>query len=326
MIDGFSKPIRLDRSDKGGGIMLFTREDIPCKQLNPDLMGNIEGIFIEINLRKQKWLLFAGYNPQKANAPIFFQNVGKSMDKLISQYDNIILIGDFNVEPHETSLSEFCEIHNLKNLVMEPTCFKSLTNPTCIDLILTNRSMSFQHTTVIETGISDHHKMVLTVMKSTFPKISPKIIYYRNYSKFNNGDFRNDLKTELLKVKNSDMDYDTFEDIFSSTLTLHAPLKQKLIRANNSPFMTKLLRQNISHRTKLRNKFLKNPSGTNNLAYKRQRNKCVKLLRNEKRRYYNNLNLKCLKDSRTFWRAVKPFFSEKSIKCAKIVLVEDNNR
>ena len=51
-------------------------------------------------------------------------------------------------------------------------------------------------------------------------------------------------------------------------------------------------------------------------------NKCDKLLRNEKRRYYNNLNLKCLIDKRTFWRTVKPF-SEKSTKCRKIVLVED---
>ena len=57
--------------------------------------------------------------------------------------------------------------------------------------------------------------------------------------------------------------------------------------------MTKLLRQNISHRTKLRNKFLKNPCREHSLAYKRQRNKCVKLLRNEKKRYYNNLNFKC---------------------------------
>ena len=85
------------------------------------------------------------------------------------------------------------------------------------------------------------------------------------------------------------------------------------------------LRQNISHRTKLRNKFLKNPCMANNLAYKSQRNKCVKLLRNEKRRFYNNLNLKCLKDNRTFWRVVKPFFSEKSTKSTKIVLVEENN-
>ena len=78
-------------------------------------------------------------------------------------------------------------------------------------------------------------------MKSTFPKALPKIIHYRNYSKFDNGNFRNDFQRELLKANDSDMDYETFEDIFSSTSTLHGPLKQKCIRANCSPFMTKLL-------------------------------------------------------------------------------------
>ena len=58
--------------------------------------------------------------------------------------------------------------------------------------------MSFRYT-------CDHHKMVLTVMKSTFSKASPKIIHYRNYSKFDN-------RRELLKVNDSDMDYETFED------------------------------------------------------------------------------------------------------------------
>ena len=85
------------------------------------------------------------------------------------------------------------------------------------------------------------------------------------------------------------MNYETIEDIFNSTLSLHAPLKQKCIRANNSLLMTKLLRQNISHRTNLRNFFLETPRRGNRSAYKSQGNKYVKLLRNEKRRYYNNL-------------------------------------
>ena len=42
--------------------------------------------------------------------------------------------------------------------------------------------------------------------------------------------------------------------------------------------MTKLLRQNISHLTKLRSKFMKNLCGENNVAYKRQR---IQKLRNK---------------------------------------------
>ena len=50
-IDGFNKPFRVDRNAHGGGVMIFVRDDIPCKQLKRHTFpGDIEGIFVEINL------------------------------------------------------------------------------------------------------------------------------------------------------------------------------------------------------------------------------------------------------------------------------------
>ena len=42
-------------------------------------------------------------------------------------------------------MEDFCLNYNLSNLIKEPTCFKSMENPTCIDLMLTNYAKSFQH-------------------------------------------------------------------------------------------------------------------------------------------------------------------------------------
>ena len=47
--------------------------------------------------------------------------------------------------------------------------------PSCIDLILTNKPLYFQMTTVIGTGISDFHKLTITMLKSSFIKQEPKI-------------------------------------------------------------------------------------------------------------------------------------------------------
>ena len=59
LIDSYSAPFRRDRNKSGGGILVYVREDIPCKLLNlhrfPD---DIEGLFLEVNLRKTKILLF----------------------------------------------------------------------------------------------------------------------------------------------------------------------------------------------------------------------------------------------------------------------------
>ena len=76
---------------------------------------------------------------------------------------------------------------------------QNIESPSCIDLILTNKPLYFQNTNVLETGISDFHKLTLTIMKSKFYKQKPKIFNYRNYETFNNESFRNDVLYEISK-------------------------------------------------------------------------------------------------------------------------------
>ena len=67
VISGFVKLLRLDRNSRGGGIMLFIRDDIPFRLLKSEnLPSNTEALFIEINLRSKKWLICCGYNPNKS--------------------------------------------------------------------------------------------------------------------------------------------------------------------------------------------------------------------------------------------------------------------
>ena len=89
---------------------------------------------------------------------------------ICANWENFILLGDFNSEISENALKEFCDKYNLKNLVTETTCFKNPLNPSSIDLILTNRDISFQNSITMETGLSDHHKMIITVLKTLVPK------------------------------------------------------------------------------------------------------------------------------------------------------------
>ena len=64
LIHGFSKPYRKDRNCNGGGILIYIREDLPSKLVNKHMFpDDIEGLFIEVNLRKSKWLIFGSYHP-----------------------------------------------------------------------------------------------------------------------------------------------------------------------------------------------------------------------------------------------------------------------
>ena len=102
------------------------------------------------------------------------------------------------------------------------TCFKGTCS--CIDLILTNRKYSFKNTSSYETGLSDHHHLIYSVMKTTFKREEPKLIY-RNYSNFSQKDFQNDL---LLKIGDGKNNYLEFEKNYVETNYKRAPKKTKI--------------------------------------------------------------------------------------------------
>ena len=55
-----------------------------------------------------------------------------------------LILGDLNVGVPEEHMKSFCETYNLKSLIKQMTCYKSLSTPTCIDIILINVPCSFQ--------------------------------------------------------------------------------------------------------------------------------------------------------------------------------------
>ena len=196
-IDGFTAPYRLDINIHGDGVLVYIREDIPSKQLNCHIFPeDIEGIFVEINLRKTKWLLFGSYHPPSQSDQYYFDCVGRSIDKY-SNWDNFLLAGDFNAEEWEPCLKSFLFEYDIYCLVKDKTCFKNHDNPSCIDLFITSNKYSFQNTTTVCAGASDCHKMVVTVLKTTFEKNKPKELLYREYKHFDNQKFRNELKSSL---------------------------------------------------------------------------------------------------------------------------------
>ena len=224
-------------------------------------------------------------------------------------------MGDFNTEPTDTAFSNFCEIYNLKNLIKDKTCFKNPNKPSCIDLIITNRPNSFQNSLVIETRLSDFHKMCITIMKMYHSKQKPSIIHYRKFKNFNNDAFINVLKMLLSKSFNEEtIPFQALGESVNATLEKHAPSKTRYTRPNQAPYMNKKLSKEIMKRSCLRNKFLNTKSDLDRKAYNKQRNYVVSLLRKEKKEFYGNLNTSVLTENKIFWKTVKPFLTEKSKK------------
>ena len=87
----------------------------------------------------------------------------------------------------------------------------------------------------MSTGLSDFHNMIITACKTTFPKAKPKLLVYRDYSKFIEHNFHCDVKENVhnLKVIN----YESAEKVLLDVPNKHTPYKKKVIRAHRKPYV-----------------------------------------------------------------------------------------
>ena len=102
-----------------------------------------------------------------------------------------------------------------------------MSNPSCIYLFLTNQVVSFQNTINVAAGLSDFHKLIFTVLKTSFSKNKPKEISYRYFKNFKSNIFHDELHHVFsnLIIDTSDK----LDKVFLAILSKHALLKRKLL-------------------------------------------------------------------------------------------------
>ena len=131
--------------------------------------------------------------PLSQSDQCYFNNLDKSLDTY-SNYEKTLLARDFNAQTTNHYLSLFLYQRNLWSIVKDSMCFKNFSNPSCIDLFLINRTLLFQHTLIVSSGLSYFHKLALTVLKIAFSKNKPSEILHRNYKYFSSQNFNDEIK------------------------------------------------------------------------------------------------------------------------------------
>ena len=137
--------------------MLFVREDVRSNLFEVEAKP-IEGFYIELSLRNDKWLLSCSYNPHKNNIGNYLKTLSDFLDSHSSKYE---------------------KYWSLTSLIKHLTCYQKLFHPKCFDLILSNVSQSFQITWVIESKLSGFYLMTLTIRRKSFKKLKPRVRNYR---------------------------------------------------------------------------------------------------------------------------------------------------
>ena len=134
---------RLDHNRYGGGLVLYVNEQVPCKKLtNYENPIASEIIVLEFHQSKRKWLILGIYKTPRQKEADFLQHLSWLLDFHIMAYENIIIIGDFNMTIKNHFFKDIMKTFALFCLISKPTCFQSV-NPTCVYLILTNKPNLF---------------------------------------------------------------------------------------------------------------------------------------------------------------------------------------
>ena len=337
-LEEYYEPTRKDMSCHSGGIIEYIRKGIVRKRLIDFELEHFESIASELTINKNNFFLLSFYRTERdenklQNIAKFFQELSLILNKVTNKYDNIILMGDINIDLHNRKcvgfkeLSEFLDIFNLTNLINDKTCFFK-DHESSLDVILTNKPRRFFNSYAFELGISDCHKMIVTNLRAHIARLNTKIISYRSMKNFNKENFLNELAQNLdtFNCIDTNMAYDRLLNILISVLDKHAPIKRKKVRGNQSRFMNRNLSKAIMKRSYLKSKYLKNKNNINRANYKKQRNLCVKLRDEAIKSDFQNTTSTLKSNSKPFYNLIKPYMTNKGALCSTDINLMENGK
>ena len=161
-------------TDKKDGLMVFVNSHIPSRRLSDvKIPSNTQIIPFEINIRKEKWLVASIYKAPSQENKYFLWYLTNLLEFYSTRYEKVIVLADFNIKAENKGMKDFLQEDTFYNMMKQNTCFKG-DGGLCIDLVIVNSKCSFMKTNSLETGLSDHHHMIYTILKTKFEKLKPK--------------------------------------------------------------------------------------------------------------------------------------------------------
>ena len=182
-----------------------------------------------------------------------------------------------------------------------------------IDVMLTGSPENVKTHGVIDTpGISDHC-LIFMAYSIKKPKFKAKMVTRRDFRKFNENKFIEDMSTapwgNIYAVADDDLDNKVtiFENIHRDIIDRHAPMRTFRVTRPASPWLTDEIRTLMDQRDSYKNKFNVDKNPNSEILYKDLRNRVTHAIRESKVKAFNDhINFK-INDSKQFNKALKNF-------------------
>ena len=250
--------IRHDRRTKranghtktGGGLCIYHRDSLQVDYSKMSHLNISNGIlelqWVIITRPHTKRILMGNvYRPPDGNLKEAFEQLGDALDRIeeLDKYETLI-IGDLNADASNEDLSpanaikQFAAEHSLQQVINRPTRF-SKYNKTTIDLAFTN----IKHCTdsgTLNYNISDH-KPIFILKKKIRNDESTTSHWGRSYKNYTHEQLKatldNSLTEQILTMEDPNQCWGKLEEIITTALNKHCPLKEIKIRNKTAPFV-----------------------------------------------------------------------------------------
>ena len=307
---------RKDRNRHGGGVLVYTRVELDCSTIDHPFT-DLELLWLSIHRGNFRLTLGTFYRPPNAPVDILDQLQSSLQNIECSRFNNLVLLGDFNVDFGSSTGSLFTKLENtmstfmLKQMVTEPTHFHS-GGSSMIDLVFASKPTSIQTcTTMPPVGTSHHssyHSSLLVTMNMRLNSLFSRKPHTRRIWHYRDADFEmaNDLLdntpwASLLSSEDVNTSWINWKSSFLKIMSLCVPSKTISLK-KRPPWLSKKLLVEMKKRNALYRKAKRTAKPSVRELYKTQRNKVTCLLKTAKVTYYSSLNTA---NPKKFWSAVR---------------------
>ena len=188
------------------------------------------------------------------------------------------------VLPNIIRLRDLIDVYQLHQHIQNPTRVTDSTK-TLLDLILTKiDDTKTLDSGVMQIGISDR-SLVYICRKIGIPKGNPKLIETRQFKNFNSIKFQNNLSeafSTFVQYEDVNIAWHNWKEIFLQIADQHAPLRQRKVKSESSPWLTSEIKKMSYRRDYLKKKAVGLNSSLYHEAYKTCRNEVNRLINDTK--------------------------------------------
>ena len=316
---------RIDRQARvGGGVCAYVSRNYRTEYLSDISLITASGfhqLWLKIHVRNMKsFLVCTTYRPPDTSLSCFDSDLTENFIYASSFNVPIYLLGDLNCrlensdDPGAKALVNFCRSYNLSILINTPTRVTE-TSKSILDVILASDTRQVQTATVMESSISDHELIYVTLrLKKTRSK--PIYITTRSFKHYCPIDFNNDVSLAPWSIVDVFDDVEdkiyAFDSLFTEILDRHAPVKTFKARCKPNPCVTDNIRGLMKTRDDWRKKAKKTNDPLSWTAYRYFRQEVKREIRIAEREFVAEQIQRNPNNTNNIWKAIRQCVPNKS--------------